>query len=316
MKKENEKTDIIDTVLYAIVFCFFLFVAIANIVYIFVGIGKNFEFFSKLFLIILIVALILILICRKELADYFQKEKEATAAKEKCKKSPKDNTTKDILKEITFAAKPDFLTDSQRKKLCDFKSNVFNLVKDYPISALAFPDLTEEELYTLIFINKSTITVIGKTFNNETIDLYVEFAAGNALLKNESVLNNYKKEKPIYHEIPSTHKTSSKAKKLRKQRKNAKNKKDGIVIINGKKYQAPNYDFIAKEWINLNMGYLNKLVMDAVSKGEKRIEIMIPENKLPDRNCWSYIGKRLKTDDEIDKYSVLKDGLKLVVNIE
>ena len=64
------------------------------------------------------------------------------------------------------------------------------------------------------------------------------------------------------------------------------------------------------------MGYLNKMVMDSSKAGEKQVVFVVPSDKLPeDRNTWSYIGQRLKDDDEIDNYVVVSDGLKLIIDL-
>lgn len=261
---------------------------------------------SLLFLgFLLIFVAVVVLVNREEISKSTKEKKIKKEEERKMNQKRLEEETENNIKNLRFHNMPSELNDAQLKKVMDFYDNTRKyLVKNYRVTDIRFPNLTNKEMYTLVFLN------------NESIDITM-FADGNPVtlcivngkdFLNEEVLNNYKKE---FVQEPSSHKkpTSNRVKRLRKQRKMSNN---STVVKNGKEYQPPNYDFIAKEWINENMKLLNMMANDDALKSMKKKNALITEDRLPkDKSVWKIIGVKLKADDEIDYFKIEPNGLRI-----
>lgn len=322
MKKENE--DIFDKIGIALGASFFVLLALASVFLMLKFFFTNFVVCLKMFAVIAIIAGFCLLICRKPFAAYLKevKENRMKKRKETEEKKMREDAARmqESIDSIRYLNMPQRLSEAQRRQLLAFQEKARNYIcAKYFLANCLFPD-SEEKQYALLFLNNQVITV--KCYypaSEEFVELYLrtdkqlEFK-----FLNEDCLSNLVREQvsdvPAKSNIQKKKRTSNKVKKLRAERKAKKS--GNIIIKNGKKYQKPNYPFFAKEWTAKNMGYLNKMVMDSSKAGEKQVVFVVPSDKLPeDRNTWSYIGQRLKDDDEIDNYVVVSDGLKLIIDL-
>lgn len=322
MKKNMEKEDIFDKIGIVVMLLIVVLGSLLGVFYLLKFIFSDFISFAKLVFVIAIICGFSLLICRKSFAAYLvelKENKKKRQAKEALEKAAKEeNEMKQAINAIQFANKPYKISENQKKKLLDFQQQARTYIcNKYFLANCIFPSMTDEELYTLLFINHHTITVkCYKPVSEEFVELYLKALPNNGFeFLNEKIVSDLvRPESPISKPYTDKKKkrTSNKVKRLRAERKA---KKDANIIIkNGKKHQKPNYPFLAKEWTIQNMGYLNKLVMDETKKGNKQIVVIVPTDKLPDdRNVWGYIGGRLKDDDEVDNFVVVADGLKLII---
>lgn len=325
-----------DNLLYTIIFLFFSIVTIFSIVaggicliLLFI---KHFSVAFPYVVAALVFISLWIFICKNKIAEIKAEEKKdkekarkKAAEKERKKQEEMIEAYNMEMKKIQFQNKPKFLTEEQKQQLFELVCDASSYLRThYLVENVKFPtptQLTQEELYTLIFINKD-IVPIEATINDSTVfDMGVAIDENNNIvIKNENLLTEYVRPEEPAPPVVKKKKTSSKAKKLKKQRKlAARAKANGTQIRNGKEYQPKNYDFLAKEWIGSNMGYINKLLQDAIQKNPevKKYEVTIPKDKLPeDHETWKLIGKKLREDDEISRYIVATDNIKLIVTAE
>lgn len=258
---------------------------------------------------------------REEQKEIKDREKKAEEAKKKAAEEEMVRKYNEEMRRAQFHNKPEFLSEEQSKRLFNTTWNISHyLFSKYFLDSLDFPDFTPEEKYTALFINKDVVPLDVKVKDSH-FDLGVVIIDNdNFEIKNENLLEGFlRPEEPEVKPVVKK-KTSSKVKKLRKQRKlEATAKANGTKIKNGKEYQPKNYDFLAKEWINSNMGYINKLLQDSIQNNPhlKKFEVTIPKDKLPeDHETWKLIGKKLKEDDEISRYIVSTDNIKLIVSAD
>ena len=245
--------------------------------------------------IIAVILIFLYLFIRKDM-----KEAKAIKNKEKQRAADKPDKQPVILKELPLSL-------SEKEELNRFVFQIKNFIfNKYYIKDIIF-ELDDTELYKTIK-NKEMLPAICMTFSGHKLSVYLE----NGMLLNEEVLEPFARPKEAEKEKPPVKKkrVSTKVKNARMLRKHP----DDVIIKNGKRYQRPNYEFFAKEWLIDNIGELSNIVLLASTGIQKKIVAEVPADILPkDRNVWKYIGQQLKQDDEIDQFEVIPTGLKIII---
>lgn len=137
-----------------------------------------------------------------------------------------------------------------------------------------------------------------------------EVANNNNNNNNSTTIKNEKPKGPVqpaYSPIVQKEKTSSKVKKLRKER---------ALAAEQRAYQAQDYDYIARNWLNKNMEYLYKLLFQELhgTPHRKNVELTIPSDRLPHgKEVWQSIGNILTKQRHIYEYTVSDNSLKLTL---
>lgn len=317
MRLENAITTCFTIVVNTLIAIFYL-VAGYYILYIFSVIIWGKPTF-KIVPCAIMVAALLVFFNKKRILKYVKETKEKRKKQKEEKIRVYENEEKKrmekVLYDTTYANKPHSLTQEQKNQLLKFGGEVGTFLHDtYTVQSFKYCTIKLTEIYTLLFINGYTIdaNVIMQNGDNLTIEIKQE--NGHFVIPQESLelLAPYKTSKLPVKKSPKKKKVSPKVINARKKRRA---KKQGNVIIkNGKEFQKGNYDFLAKEWITQNMGYLNKVIIDELSEGVKDVELIIPKRKLPEKELWETIGKQLKKQDDISEFSVVSEGLKIIVH--
>lgn len=257
----------------------------------------------------IIILLILLFVNRKEVAQLLFERKGRNKEKEM------SDRALELARKLRFENAPKYLSEKQEDMLNLFWYGVNTVVNKIPIYvANDSTSFTKEELYTLLFLNKETVEIQGKTVTNATVTIMACWNDNKVEVLNE---NELKKYAPVHCESVITKKPVSKRvkeqRKLRKLKAEAKEK--GMIVKNGKLYQTPNYTFLANEWVLNNIGLINKIIVDNDTPTSLVIKGTIFADKLPtDKAIWRYIGKNLVETDNIDNFSIQKNGIQVVIN--
>ena len=252
--------------------------------------------------------LISAILCPKEyglLFKEFYKKMESLFIKEK-KKNKVDQA--EMIKKL-YSNAPVALNQNQKNALMNLRIKIDKALHKYGVQSWRYvAPLDDTQIYTALFINNAELDISITKFTGEKRSGYVNKTGLLGTNMTPADIENVIPMTPVKKE----RKVSKKVIAERKKRKQSVN--PDVIIKNGKEYQAPNYSFIAKEWVTNNMGLLNKMVMDSEKKNGK-ITVTINKDRLPiEKECWKLIGKQLKDDDEIDRYIVEEDALKIIIN--
>jgi len=264
---------------------------------------------SKLAFWGIVILLILLFVNRKEIAQLLFERTGKNKEKEMSDK------TLELARKLRFENAPKYLSEKQEDKLNLFWYGVNTVVNKIPIYVVNdSTPFTKEELYTLLFLNKESVEIQGKTVTNAIVTITARWNNDKVEVLNEKEL---KKHEPIHCTSVVTKKPVSKQvkeqRKLRKLKAEAKAK--GMIVKNGKLYQTPNYTFLANEWVLNNIGLINKIIVDNDTPSSLVIKGTIFADKLPvDKAVWRYIGKNLVETDNIDNFSIQKNGIQVVIN--
>lgn len=258
---------------------------------------------------VVIILLVIVFSSRKTIATFLFERNEANKEKEMSQRALES------ARKLRFENAPKYLSEEQQDQLNRFWYEVNVAISKIPIFTNNSTPFTKEELYTLLFINKESVETVGKTVTGEVVKITAHWKNNKAEVLNESEL---KKHAPVhYTSVSTTQKPVSKqVKKQRKLRKlHAEAKAKGMIIKNGKLYQTPNYTFLANEWVLNNIGLINKIIVDNDTPSSLVIKGTIFADKLPaDKALWRYIGKNLIETDNIDNFSIQKNGIQVVIN--
>jgi hypothetical protein len=321
---QEEDSDLLDKLIASV----FLIIVAVGILYVVVKyIVFFFTTFKELYVVYclaIVLAGIFLLIIRKEIPKYKAKEKEekekAKRQKEKDNIAEKKRQNDEYVKKHKLYDAPDTLTAKQKEKLKAFLLKFENYVQNnYAVKNFHYlplysyqKQLSDPQLYTLLFFHEDRVVVGVESYSGEKTTIILSADEnGDPIILDEDSIASFK-----IGQCPDNERAYKK-KHMRRSKRGPhadKPKEKGSVVKNGKKHQAPNYEFLAKEWVVNNMGYLNKKVADKIAAGEKDIVLIIPEEKLPeDRETWKHIGEKLKADNEIDQYVIVDDGLRIKI---
>lgn len=268
----------------------------------------------KMLVLIVIFFLLFVVLCRKGIACLIKESKMLKKEKENKKELEALGKTFETARKLRFENAPKHLTDKQMNALtCFLKSLDIEASKNSVF--IERPEFTNEELYTIIFINKESFEVIGTSVSGKTVTLEVRRNNGKAEVLNKDDLYILKPTATI-EPVKKSHKQTKKINALRKERKlKAEAKANGLVYKNGKLYQPPNYTFLANEWVSQNIGLINKIIIDNDTPTSLVIKGLILADSLPDdKNTWKHIGQNLIDTDNIDMFAVQKNGLQIIIN--
>lgn len=239
-------------------------------------------------------------------------------------KEDKERQADNAIYQYTYQNKPITFTERQKFLFDDaFNKASQKLVQMGGYRITLADNMTKEELYTLWFESHSDAPLDVYTMDGTKVRVYTRIQDFEVIIDEsaESALMPYKTEVVSLTPAPEKKKRMSKInaqrkahKAAKKRKKEAKEKHEAEIAKKreARRHQPPNYEFLAKEWVSKNIGYVNKMLKNGTIAGEKFVNARLEYDKLPeDHVTWNLIVKKLKEDGVICRYEIDDKGINI-----
>lgn len=220
------------------------------------------------------------------------------------------------------------LTEEDKAKIDKIVHEVYLLLKDYDVRNLyvdetvplyvVYHEIFEEGFFQIKALNHNRQSFTISISKNKDGKLSIIDCGGlNAKSQEQKDFErSYQEQKEAAAHVKKPNPNIAKARAKRKAKKNNAAAKDAGIFIDKKGQQqvSPDWNLVAKEWVSINVGYLNKILCAQMQKQTGDVvKTIVPIEKLPEKQAWNVIGKILKGNDEIDAFSVTNSGLELII---
>lgn len=312
MKNDREKSTIMD---------YFLWIAlgIALIGYLVYNTAQG-----KPYLQIVAVGLLIYISISSYLKNFVKDdEEEKIAAKKRKEEETVNKQINQIFYNNQYPDRPFKLNSSQWQQMGSVMDKARSFLSQYH-SRNVYYELTDEEMYCLLFIKKVPAPFKAvMNFKNRIVDIYFRYDSDKKVLictGGLDVIMASQPPKKYQKPVDLSDKKKKKSTGLIAARKRHKVKIQ--AQINNKKVekkrqvQPPNYEFLAKEWLALNLGTISKKISDAFTAkpGETQISIELNKTELPtEEEVLKLVLKQMKEDKLITRYGDCEDGIAIRV---